>query len=175
MTTVIRDYADSGLTIQSAMVDHFKRFPDKSRRPDHIIWNGRKIKTADSVVVPPDGFVRAEFLSSKTETEQGFDIKLNGWLRLATDEKVSLLRTWNDPRYESVVEYPYHSSDGRLWVWNVYKARYPGGQTVEEKWTENAGMWVEELSSAERIYHCSHGMISAPDFDSLIFKITVVQ
>ena len=28
--------------------------------------------------------------------------------------------------------------------------KYPGGQVVEEKWTENAGMWVEEVSPTER-------------------------
>ncbi len=169
----VRDYADSGLTIQYAMLDHIKRFPDKSLRPDYILWDGLRIKTADALTVPPQGRVRGEFLSSKGDVEQGFDLKIEGWFRLENGERVSLLRTWNDSRYELFVEYPFQSKDGRLWVWNVYKMRYEGGQVVEEKWTENAGMWVQEVSPTERIYHCSHGMAHSPDFESLVFKITI--
>ena len=51
--------------------------------------------------------------------------------------------------------------------------QYASGQQVEEKWTENAGMWIEEISPTERIYHCSHGMAHPPDFESLVFKITI--
>jgi hypothetical protein len=170
---LIRDYADSGLTIQYAMLDHVKRFPDKRQRADHILWNGRQVKTADALAVAAHGVVRGEFLSSKGDVEQGFDLKLDGYLYLEEGEKVPLLRTWNDLRYESFVEYPFQSNDGRIWVWNVYKMKYAGGQVVEEKWTENAGMWVEESSPHERIYHCSHGMAHPPDFESLVFKITI--
>lgn len=171
--TVIRDYADSGLTIQYAMLDHFKRFPDRIQRPDYVLWGGLQVKTGDFLAVPAQGIVRGEFLSSKGDVEQGFDLKLDGCIRLANGEEVSLLRTWNDPRYDPVVEYPFHSKDGRLWVWNVYKARYSGGQIVEEKWTENAGLWVEKVSELERIYHCSQGFVYPPDFESLVFKITI--
>jgi len=169
----VRDYADSGLTIQYAMLDHFKKFPDKSQRPDYILWGGLRIKTSDSIAIPRHGVVRCEFLSSNTKVEQGFDLSLDGWLRLKEGEEVSLLRTWNDPRYESLVEYPFQSNDGQLWVWNVYKMSYPSGQVVEEKWTENAGMLIDEISPTERIYHCSHGMAHPPDFESLVFKITI--
>ena len=172
-TAAVREYADSGLTIQYAMLDHFKRFPDKTHRPDYILWYGLQVKTADALAVPPQAVVRGEFMSSKGDVEQGFDLKLDGWLRLGEGEQVSLLRTWDDPRYESFVEYPFHSNDGRLWVWNVYKARYLGGQVVEEKWTENAGMWVEVISPTDRIYHCSHGMAHPPDFESLVFRIYI--
>ena len=172
-TTGVRDYAESGLTIQYAMLDHFKRFPDKTQRPDYILWDGLQVKTADSLTVPPEAVVRGECLSSKGDVEQGFDLKLDGWLRLEKGEEVSLLRTWNDPRYVPFVEYSFRSNDGRLWVWNVYKAKYPGGQVVEEKWTGNAGMLVEVISPTDRIYHCSHGMAHPPDFESLVFKISI--
>jgi hypothetical protein len=169
----VPDYANSGLTIQGAMLDLIKRFPDKNNRPNYILWNGRQILTGDSLAVPAHGVVRVEILSSKGDVEQGFDLKLDGWIRLKKGETVSLLRTWNDPRYEAFVEYPFQSNNGRLWVWNVYKMRYPGGQIVEERWTENAGMWVEVTSSTERVYHCSHGMAHPPDFESLVFKIAI--
>jgi len=168
-----KDYAASGLTIREALLDQVKRFPDKARRPERILWAGLAINTGDAFPVPREGIVRGEFLSSKGDAEQGFDLKLDGWLRLEKGEKVSLLRTWNDSRYESMVEYPFHSEDRRLWVWNVYKRRLPDGRTVEEKWTENAGLWVERVSEAERIYHCSHGFLYPPDFESLVFKITI--
>lgn len=155
------------------MLDQAKQFPDKRQRPPYILWNGLNVTTADSITVPAMGIVRGEFLNSKTGIEQGFDLKIDGWIELQGGEKVSLLRTWNDPKYESFVEYPFHSRDGRLRLWNVYKMRYPGGQIVEEKWTGNAGFWVEATADLERVYHCSHGMADSPDFESLVFKISV--
>lgn len=131
------------------------------------------MQTVDVLPVPPDGVVRGEFLRVAGDPEQAFDIKVDGWIQLENGERVSVLRTWNDSLYESDVEYPFHSKDGFLRVWNVYKMRYPGGQVVEERWTENAGMWVEEASPSERIYHCSHGMANPPDFESLVFKISI--
>ena len=169
-----KDYADSGLTIQYAMLDHFKRFPDKRLRPRHILWNGLRVTTSDGIAAPKDGRVRAEFLKSVGDVEQGFDIDVKGWLQLADGKKVKRLRTWNDPRLQPTVEYPFHTTDGFIWVWNVYKMRYPGGQVVEEKWTGNAGFWIEEASKTERIYHCSHGMANPPDFGCLVFRITLL-
>jgi hypothetical protein len=167
------DYAGTGLTIQYAMLDQAKRFPDKNTRPKFLLWGGLRINTAGSISVPREGVVRGEFLSRKTDVEQGFDIKVEGWIQLAGGERVSLLRTWNDPRYVPTVAYPFYAKDGLLWVWNVYKMKYGGGQIVEEKWTGNAGFWVEKINEMERIYHCSPGMADPPNFDSLIFKIIV--
>lgn len=169
-----RDYADSGLSIRAAFLDQGRRSPT-AKRLDHIFWAGLRVTTGDALPVPEDGIVRGEFLSSKGDIEQGFDMRVEGWLTLRDGTRVKLLRTWNDPRHDPVVEYPFHSRDGKLWVWNVYKMRYPGGQVAEEKWTENAGMWVEGISDRERIYHCSHGAASPPDFESLVFKVSILS
>lgn len=169
----VRDYGKSGLTIQDAMNDHATRFPDKKTRPRFLHWNNLRIWTSDSIPVPQRGIVRAAFLAAKGDVEQGFDIKVDGWFELAMGEHVPHLRTWKDEKLEDVVEYPFFSNDGQLWVWNVYKMRYPGGQTVDEKWTGNAGFWVEPISERERIYHCSHGMAAHPDFESLRFKVMI--
>lgn len=169
----VRDYADSGMTIQYAMNDHARRFPDRQTRPRFLLWNGLRIWTSDVWTVPERGIVRGEFISAKEGAEQGFDLKLDGWVQLRDGEHVAVLRTWKDERLEDVVEYPFYSRDGLLWVWNVYKMIYRGGQIVEEKWTENAGFWVERLSESERIYHCSHGMATPPDFESLVFKVEI--
>lgn len=167
------DYCNRGLTIREALLDQARRCPKKVECANFILWQGRLITTGDAFPVPSEGIVRGEFLSSKDVVEQGFDLKLDGWLRLANGSKVSLLRTWNDPRYEPVVEYPFHCNDGKLWVWNVYKRQSPDGRLIEEKWTENAGFWIEEISATERIYHCSHGFLYPPDFESLVFRINI--
>jgi len=167
------DYAQSGMTIQAAMMDQYKRFPDKQSRPHFIRWNGLHVRTGDAIEVPRDGIVQAEFLHVKTDIEQGFDLKIDGWLRLAEGEQVSLLRTWYDPRYEDTVEYPFSSRDGRLRVWNVYKLVFPRGQVREEHWTDNAGFWVDEVGPTERIYHCSPGPLPEPDFEALVFRVRV--
>lgn len=170
----MHDYAESNLTIREAMLDHVKRCPDKDERPDYVLWAGRRIKTSDVLHVPRNGIVRAEFLSAKDDVEQGFDLKVDGWFQLSNGERVSVVRTWKDERLPDVVEYPFFSRDGLMRAWNVYKMKYSGGQVVEEKWTENAGFWLEQMSEYERLYHCSHGMAKPPDFESLVFKVQIV-
>jgi hypothetical protein len=174
MLAAMRDYSESNLTIREAMLDHVKRYPNKAERPDCVLWAGHRIKTSDVFHVPQNGIVRGEFLSAKGEVEQGFDIQLDdGWVELKNGERISHLRTWKDEQLPSVVEYPFFSRDGLMWVWNVYRMKYPGGQIVEEKWTENAGFWVEHMSENERIYHCSHGTATPADFESLVFKVQI--
>jgi hypothetical protein len=160
------DYANTGLTLREAMVAHAKRYPDKKNRPDTILWGKFRVKTFDWVPVPYEGTVRLEFLSYSQIVRQGVDVHVDGWLQLARGEQVPHLRTWLDNRFEDVVEYPFFSKDGFLRTWNVYEMTYPNGQKIEEKWTGNAGFWVEVNSNNDRIYHCSHGMASPPDFTS---------
>ena len=167
------DYAGSGLTLQQAMVAHAKRHPDKKSRPETILWGKRRVRTSDFIHVPSEGVVRLEFLTSSQAIRQGVDLKVDGWIELAGGEHVPLLRTWQDEQFEDVVEYPFFAKDGLLWTWNVYEMTYPGGQKVEEKWTENAGFWVDVIGENERVYHCSHGMASPPDFDSFVYKLTI--
>lgn len=175
MTTLISqtDYAETGLNIQSAMLVATKALGKKPSLPFGILWSGKIIQVGDQVAVPQRGCVRLELLHYAAGFEQGVDIKTKGGFELADGKVVPLLRTWADSRFEDDVEYPYTSSDGILHVWNVFKRRFPGGEVREERWTGNAGLWVEKLSSSERIYHCSHGMVDSPDFESLQFKLSV--
>jgi hypothetical protein len=168
------DFSTRGLTIRTAMLEAGSQRPPARDRPIVIQWGHRRVQTTDVIAVPPHGIVRGEILKVSGNPEQAFDIKVEGWIQLATGERVSLLRTWNDSRYEAAVEYPFHSRDGLLRVWNVYLMRYSGGQVIEEKWTENAGMWVQEVSPTERLYHCSPGMANPPDFESFLFKISIL-
>ena len=167
------DYALSGLTIQSAMLDHVKRFPDKRTRRKPILWGGLRIQTSDALPVPSEGRVRAEFLSANKAVQQGFDMKLHGSFELLDGKRVPLLRTWYDERYQDVVEYPFHCNDGLMYVWNIYEMIYANDHRVVERLTENAGFWIETISDTARIYHCSHGMAHPPDFGCLVFKVSI--
>jgi hypothetical protein len=168
-----RDYANSGLKIQYAMMDHFARFPNIRTRPQCILWAGRAINTASKLNVPKDGVVRGEFVRACDDVAQGFDVSAKGWIEMSDGMRTRRLRTWHHPLLPMVVEHRYHASDAVLWIWNIYKVTYARRQVVEEKWTGNAGFWVEEVSPLERIYHCSHGGANPPDFESLVFRITV--
>jgi hypothetical protein len=85
---------------------------------------------------------------------------------------VPLLRTWFDAKYEPVVEYDYKSEDGLISTWNVYEAGR-GSEVVAEKWTGNAGFWVENLGTLDRIYHCSAVPLSVLDFEHLVYRLTI--
>ena len=168
------DYLKSGFEIQQSMVDHFERFPDKSTRPEFIVWGNRKIKTSDCLSVNRNGKVRFEILHSHPAIRQGFDAKVDGWFTLQGGERVPLLRTWKEEELEDTVEYPFFTKSGHMWVWNVYEMHYPSGLKVEERWTGNAGFWIETVSDCERIYHCSPGMAKEPKFDDFVFKLTLL-
>lgn len=166
------DYAASGMTVQQAMVDMVKRFPSKKDRPNFIQWGQLRVQTADAIPVPARGTIRLEFTSARRGLEQGCDLSVAGWFTLENGFKVDHLRTWNDPRFEPVVSYPYESKDGIIWFWNVYRRQTSNGQTIEEKWTENAGFWIEEVKPQVRVYHCSPGILGAADFESLVVKVS---
>lgn len=171
-----RDYSESGLTIQLAMLDHVKQFPDKANRPESIRWGNLFVKTSDSMSVPNSGIVRIEFLKSSLAVRQGVDLKIdNGWISISENDRVSLLRTWHDEEFENVVEYPYFSVNGTIKTWNVYERIYSNSRIEAEKWTENAGFWVEQNENNVRIYHCSRGIVYPPDFESLLYKLTIIS
>ncbi len=167
------DYKISGLSINQAMVDSAKRSRRVAGEPLRIKWGDLWIQTSDTWLVLEHGHVRAEILYASAGTEQGFDLSVDGWFELANDHHLACLRTWKDERFEDVVEYPFFSRNSRLDVWNVYKTRHSEQLVVEDKWTGNAGFWVERTSNIERIYHCSHGSVVTPDFDSFVFKLVI--
>ncbi|WP_226669284.1 hypothetical protein [Microbulbifer aggregans] len=160
------------MSIQSAMIDMVKSHPDKATRPDHIILNGRKIRTGYWIDVPHKFQIVLNFLS-EPDADQGTDIKVDdGYLELASGEQVPLLRTWHSPEYESTVEYNGYSKTGRLFVCNVYKEER-AGRIFEEKWTRNAGMIIESSDEGGMIFRCSSGDKTPPDFDSIVFAVKI--
>ena len=69
MTAEGIDYGKGGYSIQAAILDHARQYPDKASRPRSIRWNGLNVATADFVTVPREGRVRAESLSVKASIE----------------------------------------------------------------------------------------------------------
>jgi hypothetical protein len=173
MTDQDTDYASTGMSIREALVHAGSNSRQPKGSPIVVTWNGKKVSNSDVLQVPRQGIWTAEFLSDKRDIDQAFDIKTyGGWIELLDGTRVPLLRTWKDERYEDTVEYPYFAPDGKLGIWNVYK-RTRGDVLVEEKWTDNAGLWVEQITPLDRIYHCSHADANPPDFGSLVFRVTV--
>ncbi len=101
------DYSLSDFTIQQAMVDHVKRLSDKRRRPLHIQWGNRRVQTSDVREASSRGILRAEFTSGISDVLQIDGVKTAGWFEWEKGEKVLLLRTLKDDRFEEIVEYQF--------------------------------------------------------------------
>lgn len=173
LKTMSIDYGNSGKTIQRAMVDHALRHPDKKTRPPYILWDGLQIQTFDRVQVKSSGWVRFEILKANPATVQGFDAVVDEGFVLGDGTLIKRLRTWKDERLEDIVEYRYTSHSGRMGIWNVYEMEYPSGKRIVEHGTGNAGFWIERIGDGDQIYHCSAGADSSPDFESLVFRVTL--
>ncbi|WP_193164907.1 hypothetical protein [Microbulbifer hainanensis] len=168
----MKDYIDSGISIQSAMLDMYKSYPDKATRPNHIIWGGKEVRTGYWIDVPHEFHLILSFLSAP-DANQGADVKVeSGYLKLVSGKEVKLLRTWHSPEYEPTVEYDGYSKTGRIFVCNVY-IEERGGHSFEEKWTRNAGMIVELKEKGKYVFRCSPGEKSPPDFNSIVFTLNI--
>jgi hypothetical protein len=169
------DYSRSGLTIQQALLDAVRTNPGRRPKPPAIRWGDRVVQTSACIDVPKSGRFAIEFLGTARGAKQGVDLKVDGAIRLADGQEVTVLRSWQDDRYEDRVEYDFTSKDAKLWVWNIYEVCSPAGVVEPQKWTENAGFWVEKVDSAEWVYHCSSGFGPLPDFESLVFRLAVLS
>ena len=168
------DYSSSGKTIQEAMLDAARRGSSGKFVPLQIQWGELIVQTADHIPCATHGRVRLELVRYPESPLQGVDLKLNGSFELPDGSRVAVLRTWADGKLEDAVGYPYRSNDGWLTAWNVCQTVLPSGQVRTDRFLGNAGFWVERISERDRIYHCSHGTASPPDFDSLTFRISIV-
>ena len=133
------------------------------------------IQTSDCIDIPARGRLRLTILNGNHEIRQGVDLKVNGGIYLADGSKVDVLRTWNNPRYEDIVEYNFVSSDRKLFVWNVYEIANATQGVKDVKWTDNAGFWIEEDGQHGRTYHCSAGPCNPPDFDFFVFAVKLLS
>lgn len=168
-----KDYCESGMTIRSAMLDDAKNQPRRSIADNYIIWGGKEIRTS-SILHPPwsEGSVKLSFLKREGSDPQGLDLKVDDGELTSTEGLVfKTLRTWASDEYEDEVEYRYRAPSRAIWAWNVYNMIYPSGRSVEEKWTENAGMWVEQKSADTYLLHCSSGVLKSPNFENFVVQV----
>lgn len=174
--TTVRDFGADGISIQTAMVRHVQSHPDRVTRPKYILWNGKVLRTTYEIAVQKTGAFELEFLSQARYPLQGVDVSVDeGEISLTRGGRVGTLRTWHDPRYEETVKYPFRAKNGLLRVWNVYQCALPSGEIVDEKWTGNAGFIVEQESERQWLFHCSCGPCTPPDFDQLIFRLSILE
>lgn len=168
------EFGGSGLDIQTAMVRQALAHANPATRPRHILWNGLEIWTSFDLAVPRSGRFQLEFLSPPRVPPQGVDVKVEaGRVVLDGADPVQTLRTWHEWKYDPVVQYRFESKVGLVKVWNVYRREWPNGRTTDEKWTGNAGFAVESEASCQWLFRCSHGGAPAPDFDQLVFRMSV--
>jgi len=154
------------------MLDMYKSNPVATERPDHIIFDGHKVKTAQWIDVPEHFVIKLGFLS-EPDSDQGADISIKeGYLLLPNGSQVKTLRTWNDPQFEKFVEYKGYSKAKKLLVYNVYK-EIRNNRAFEEKWTNNAGMIVEQEDNGVYICKCSSSSFNPPNFESIIFQVAI--
>jgi len=172
-----RDYADSGLSVRRAFVKAHRAYDGPlipSTEPMSIVWEGRDIIVGDKISAPAAGRFQIIFLSGRPDLRQGVDIEIpGGGITLSNGDIVSSLRTWRPPESEPkpIFEYGYRSPKDLLHVSTVYEATR-GNQTVVERWTGNAAMYVEQTGTDHRVYHCSHADSSPANFEDLVFSLT---
>jgi hypothetical protein len=130
------------------------------------------VRTADVFDTPPGGTVKIEFLQRKYDFRQGMDISVSEGIILADGARIPVLRTWNDPEYEDVLQYEFLSPDRKISVWNVHEDANAMGTCWPAKRGGNAGFWLE-IDGNQRTYHCSAGPCAAPDFEALVFRVTL--
>ena len=168
----MEDFEPTARSIHAAMLSHGKSQATKGKALA-IRWGDRVVRTADRFEVTSNGKIKIEFLRRAYEFRQGLDIKVSDGIVLADGTRVPVLRTWNDPEYEDVLEYEFASPDNTMAIWNVYEETNPAGTKFPAKWSGNAGFWVD-VAGNQRTYHCSAGPCSPPDFEALVFRVTLI-
>jgi hypothetical protein len=169
------DYSTTGLSIRRAFVKASEEYDGRlpTTEAAAIRWGQHDIVVGDITRVPERGRLRIELVSKAPTPRQGADVDVSpGGILLPSGKSLPSLRTWFDDEFEDVVEYGYETPRGVLRTHNVYEMRR-GAQVVEERWTGNAAMWVEELGARERVYHCSDGEADPPNFEALVYRVTV--
>ncbi|MEV4659074.1 hypothetical protein [Micromonospora sp. NPDC049301] len=171
------DYASTGLTISTGLLDVSKR-NQRLRRPPvlplTLKWGLLAVTTGDAWGgLPIESTLSLTVLAQGAGVKQGIALMApRGQIRNGADVGSPELILWaGDGRTFTI---GCQSPHGVLQVCNVYEEAGPGWSRVE-RWTENAGLWVEWVSETERLYHCNHASTAPPTFDDLVFSVRVVD
>ncbi|GIJ44304.1 hypothetical protein Val02_11900 [Virgisporangium aliadipatigenens] len=177
MRSGVVDYEPTGLTVQAAVMDldvRRRRLGLPFAGPPSLTWGSSQVVTGD---VWPQAkstvTVSIEVTAMRRELEHGISIASpGGSVRTERSQPAAAeLMLWpshDGEKFEVVCDVP----QAALQITNVYMFRTPTHSRVE-RWSDNAGIVVESVSAAERIYRCNHGFTSPPTFNDLVFRARV--
>ena len=165
------DYANSGLTIQQAIVQEAKRI-GKGEGRGSVLWQGLRVQAFCWMEIPSDGEVKIELVRYKRDDWIGIDLRFEGGGVKGQHGWINRLRTWASSDFDDSVSYQY-TSLGRVSVSIVSKVRFPNGRSSVESLTGNSAFYFERLGS-EIVGHASHAQSVPPDFDFLEFRLKFI-
>ena len=143
--------------------------------PPRIIWDGHSVLTGDKWEVPCKGRLTITIESARPNLRQGIEIQVpGGGLYLLDGTLLSRMQMWSEEGLSDTMTYPYVAPGGKILSCNVYEQTLRGMHEPRvERWGDWAGMWIEDPSANERIYHCNHGNTNPPRFEDLVYRLTV--
>ena len=174
------DYEGTGLSIANAMLDAGKRRRWLGRPgtiPPLLSWGARQITSGDVWRdVPVGGSIAVAVRAFVDGLDHGFAVSAQGGALshggLADgSESAEELVLWPTPT-EREFEVRYTSPRQILLLCNVYRVSGPTWSKVD-KWSENAGLWIEQGSERVRTYHCNHASTRPPTFADLVVTVSV--
>jgi hypothetical protein len=136
--------------------------------------DGKKVVTLDRVKISR-GHVVVTFTGTPGKIPNGIIIKsAKGHVLLSDKKKAKSVYIWDDIRLPRRVEHEVYCPNGELLIWNIYRVNPKDDITRADYWTNNAGMFVEQVAKTKRRYHCSDGI---GDFDptDLVFELEWIE
>jgi hypothetical protein len=166
------DYAATGLSIATAMLDHSKRARHLGvpfDPPQSVRWGDLDVVTGDTWLdAPQRGVITVQVVEPDPRHEHGVALHIpRGMISSRGPETV----LWPSGA-ELAFTVEYHSPQQLLHISNVYKISGNGWEQTA-RWSEDAGMIVTRLPTGERSYACNHADTTPPTFADLAFTIAV--
>jgi hypothetical protein len=173
------DYAPTGLSIATAMLDLAKRrqrvgLPGSVPLP--IRWGHREVITGDTFRgIPAEGRLLLRASTVDGRHRHGVEIRLPQGAILEGGEWLPTGGYFWPGEAGEELDLTYRSPHGLLQLSNVYTHVVGNGQERVFRWEEHAGMWSERVDETTRVYHCNHASTVPATFDDLVFSVTVIR
>jgi hypothetical protein len=173
------DYAQTGLSINVSMLDHTRRGRRLGRAvetPPKLSWGGLTVVTGDIWEnADANSVISVEISRWRADIRHGVSISSNervlrpgGQGDRSGQSEIILWPTEDEQRFEIRCD----SSASQIRVTNAYQVGGDNWSRIE-RWTENAGLWVDSISERRRVYHCNYYSSAPPTFVDLVFTMSV--
>ena len=168
------DYARSGLNISEAVMEAVSSGRTTGKRP-LITWDGHTVTTGDIWEVPPAGRLTITIDQARSGLRQGLEIQIpQGGIVFADGTLADRMHMWHDDELTNTATYRYSAPSKTLLTCNIYEQTYDGRRTPRlERWGAWAGMWIQQPTHRERVYHCNHGETHPPTFQDLTYRLSI--